>query len=102
MSRFSVVSLGALALAFASCSLNGECGLSSDCPSGQVCMRIEPMPGDVSFLCAQQCGATFPPCGQGRCFCPDSPAGARCKVTDAPAPTLPDGGVSGVFYCGGP
>ena len=70
------------------------CLSSTQCPAGQVCMRVSPGGTDDSTDCAIPCGPELGECPAAmRCECPDSPTGGRCHIVDRPRP---DGGV---YFC---
>ncbi|MHB8877979.1 MAG: hypothetical protein ACYC8T_30150 [Myxococcaceae bacterium] len=76
------------------------CSSSQQCAAGSVCMRITPSPDYEGTQCVVPCTAwTNTPSAEcadagltTQCYCPDSPAGARCAVVDA-KPVL------GTYYC---
>ncbi len=68
--------------ACASLNAGDTCSSSAQCREGLSCITIAPAPGDSATICTLRCNRNED-CGPGgSCYCPDSPAGARCRVVE--------------------
>jgi hypothetical protein len=99
--RAAFLSLSVAALALVACDPRFECSSSQQCDAGRVCMRIHPTEKDDGTRCVVPCtqwtnGPSAECADAGlttQCYCPDSPAGARCRIVEDPENTL------GTYYC---